>query len=131
MDRSIVSLMISGTAILSSCGPAQAISPDSTKPAHCVAAQNIWMGIFERGGEHHQALSMKARILWELDKIKAAGQVSSAHEESRVLTKQLLEDSKAADALAKACSLAEEADPAFEKANVELMARAKAQSNGS
>jgi hypothetical protein len=85
MDRSITRLIISGATVLSSCGPAQAIIPDSTKPAHCVAAQNIWMTIFQRAGERHQALSMKARILWELDKIKATGSVSSAREEGLVL----------------------------------------------
>jgi hypothetical protein len=114
MQLILVSILLA-TASLSSCGNARTIVPDANNPAHCMAAENIWMVTFERSGYVHQAFGMKVRALRELSRVQASGNVSAARAEGITLSRELLKDSKATDALALACGNAEEANPNFAK----------------
>jgi hypothetical protein len=122
-------LLVLAPAVLAACAPAAAAAPDSTDPAHCIAAFNyaaFWLKQNERAGPE-RVTDMVARAIYELDKIKAAGgSVADAHERGRALTVRYAADPKAMDALFLACGRAQDGDPRFRERRPALIEAARA-----
>lgn len=82
------SLMIISTLMLGACGAASASPPDSSKPAHCIAAFHYGRTIALRGHPADVSLAVQstARSIYEGRKLTAEGKFSDGQREGeRVL----------------------------------------------
>jgi hypothetical protein len=106
------------------CGSAAAVQPDSSNPAHCIAAMNFsayWLG---KGNKFPaKVVNVRARGLFEAQKIKASGgSLDDAKGEAVALTKAYGKDLDKMDDLFLACAQAEDRDPAFQAQLPDLLA---------
>jgi hypothetical protein len=111
---------------LASCNRAGAVQPDSSNPAHCIAAFHYGAYWFKVGNRPDKVTDMVARGMFEMQKIKSSGgSASAALAEGKALTRLYAADSKKMDALFTACGLAQDADPRFREELPELRANAR------
>ncbi|GAA3901918.1 hypothetical protein GCM10022276_20820 [Sphingomonas limnosediminicola] len=99
------------------CNNARAASPDSSNPAHCIAAMNFEAYWLSKNPKHADSLAeVRARSLFEAQKIKASGaSLKAAAAEGAALTKAYANDADKMNALALACLRAEDSDARFQQ----------------
>lgn len=115
-------IAVAGVSVLvGGCGKAQALVPDPTNPAHCIAAFNwgaYWFNLSspEHVPERQKVAEMLAHARYELDKVKASGgSVEGARKQGAELTKLYADDGDKLTLLMRDCSLAQANDPEFRR----------------
>jgi hypothetical protein len=122
-----------GSMLVSACGKAQAIAPDSTNPAHCIAAFHwgaYWFSVTtpKHTPNREKIAEMVAHARYELNKIKASGaSVEAAKKQGEELTKAYAKEGKKLDELMLDCSIAQANDPEFRKQWQSLLASARSE----
>ena len=110
-------LAVSASMVLASCGKAEAIAPNPSNPAHCIAAFNYgtyWFSVAPRNSE--KIARMMAQAKYEAIKIKSSGRsLSEAEAEGAALTKAYAKDGKEMNRLMLACGIAQAHDAEFRK----------------
>ncbi len=121
--------VIIGILMLGACGAASASPPDSSKPAHCIAAFHYGRTIALRGrpADIHLAVQSTARSLYEGRKLKAQGQLAQLQREGERLLVDNAANDKVMMALLRDCLTRQDADPDYRALNESgaLMAAAR------
>lgn len=115
--------------LLGACGTASAVTPNSSDPAHCVAAFSYGRTLAAGGKSPDIALSVQstARAIFEGKKIKANGAFETGEREGTALLAQFGKDEKVMMGLLLDCAKHQDADPAYRALNEsgQLMAAAR------
>jgi len=115
--------------LLGACGAATASPPNSTNPAHCMAAfsyaRTIALG--SRPSNFNLAVQSTARSLYEGRKLKARGLLENGREEGEALLSKYSKDEKVMMGLVLDCLKQQDADPDYIALNEsgDLMAAAR------
>ena len=109
-------VLVIASTLLTACGSAHGSQPDSSNPAHCIAALNYGNYWLAKGGKREMVTRGNARILFELEKLKRSGRsFEDAKVESARVTKSYANDPDRMDALLRNCLAGEIADAEFYK----------------
>ena len=111
--------VIIGTLMLGACGAASASPPDSSKPAHCIAAFHYGRTIALRGQPADVSLAVQstARSIYEGRKLKAEGQFADGQREGERLLADNAANDKVMMSLLRDCLTRQDADPAYRELN--------------
>lgn len=123
---------IFGSALLiplAACGSASASTPDSTNPAHCLAAFHYARTIALKGQPADMSLAVQstARSLYEMRRLKARGLFEDGRAEGEALLSRNAKDEKVMMGLVLDCAKQQDADPDYRALNESgnLMAAAR------
>jgi hypothetical protein len=106
---------------VSACSAAHSATPDSSNPAHCIAAFNYgayWLKVArdDRGVRH-----MYIRGAFEMEKWKAGGHsAEEALVEGKAITERYVRDRDAMMRLLERCGEAQDVDPKFHESQDEI-----------
>ena len=118
-----------GALVLGACGAASATPPDSSKPAHCIAAFHYARTIALHGQPANVSLAVEstARSLFEGRKLKAEGQFEDGQREGERLLAENAANDKVMLSLVFGCLTRQDADPDYRALNKSgaLMAAAR------
>lgn len=120
-------LVIMASMAIGACGKAEAIAPDHTNPAHCIAAFHYGAYWLSHKESYRPKVAVEiAKSIYEMNRIKAAGQsVERAKAESERVTKAYAENNEAMDDLYNGCSNALQGDAEFKRQLPALLQLAK------
>ena len=119
--RNCAFVVLSG--LLSACSAAHSATPDSRNPANCIAAFNYGAYWFKLDHNERGVRNMRVRGSYEMAKWKADGRSKDeAISEAKKITELYAKNDAAMDALFKACGSAQDSDPNFARAQVEIIA---------
>ena len=111
---------------LAACSAPSSGEPNSKNAAHCVAAFNYAAYWYAQGNKDERGIiEMKARALFELDKIKASGNLDISKQESIDLTKRYDRDGKRMTILLSDCIKVQNENGRFRLAIDRLLERAQ------
>jgi hypothetical protein len=107
-------IIVIALAGLTSCGRADVGKPDSSNPAHCIAALNWGRNLELRGQPNmHGALSLTAREVFEIGKLEKAGVQDKGQSAATAFTLKYGKDSSIMQPLVVACMKREDQEPSF------------------
>jgi hypothetical protein len=111
---------------LAGCSNATAARPDSSNPAHCLAAFNYNAYWFKVGHQPQKVAEYLARGLYVLEKVKSGGgSQAQVLSEAKQFSVEHVKDSKQMDALGRACGKRLADDAQFRTEFADLIEKAR------
>ena len=120
-------LLIAASLIVGGCNSVAAATPDSQKPAHCLAAIQYTNSWLRQGGKQELMMNGAARSVFVLKKIQASEMsLEAAKADATALIKAYGNDPERMNALAMECLAAQDRDPQFSAQLPALLALVRA-----
>lgn len=100
-------------SLLVGCGSASAVRPDSSNPAHCIAAFSDARSLQDgmKNKDISYSLQWTARGIFEGKKLEAVGGLRSGQTEGEALLAAYSKDSEVMNKLVRECASRQDTDP--------------------